>query len=816
MILIMNQCDLTAYPVSEVFDDVRKALLKNFRAVLSAPTGSGKSTVLPLALLNEPWLENRKIIILEPRRIAAYAVANQLARNLNCELGSVVGYRMRLDSCVSAATRIEVVTEGMLTRKLQQDPFLTDTALIIFDEFHERSLQSDLALALTLDSAESLREDLRILVMSATLESEKVSALLGNAPVISSQGRSYPVEIKYFPRRSDLSLCENCFLLVKSALTEESGSILVFLPGEADIKMVAGRLESSVNSPDINIIPLYGRLDNDLQRRAIEPPPPGKRKVVLATAIAESSLTIDGVRIVIDSGLTKIARYQIQNNLERLETVNISQDAAAQRAGRAGRTEPGIAWRMWSEYEESKREKARPSQISYSDLTGLILELAAWGITDIKNVRFMESLPEAALNAAYENLRKINAVDSSNKVTAHGRFIHNCALSVRSGHLIATAVKLKAPAMGIKLAALLDTVDTRRNDDPDITSLVKNIRNDKRLSAAWRLAQKTAKRLKVNLDIPDNEDISVGALLAAAFPESVARRRGNMGELRYLLASGKAAIWREMTDLARYEFIVALSMDDKTDNALLQLAAGVEEYEISELLADRFTDEISLKINPVDLSIDIAEERKLGAIVWSRRRAENPDRKQLCKELSNVVNKQNLQCLDFPDKVKRLRAQLSFIHKYDPECGLPLLSDQYIGEHLEELLYNFLPEKISKNMLKNVDWYMAVSSLLDYNMQRQLSRMLPEKITLENNREFKIDYTTDPPSVAGKLQWFFGVRRQPALFNGKLPLNIVLLSPANRPVQITCDIGNFWSGSYKLVRNDLRGRYPKHDWPENP
>ena len=812
----MSQCDLTAYPVAEVFDDIRNALQKNYRAVLSAPTGSGKSTVLPLALLDEPWLENRKIIILEPRRIAAYAVANQLARNLNCELGSTVGYRMRLDSCVSAATRIEVVTEGMLTRKLQQDPELADTALIIFDEFHERSLQADLALALTLDCAESLRGDLRILVMSATLESQKVSELLGNAPVITSQGRAYPVEIKYFPRRTDLSLCENCFSLVKNALTEESGSILVFLPGEADIRAVAERLEHSVNNPDINILPLYGRLDNDLQRRAIEPPPPGKRKIVLATAIAESSLTIDGVRIVIDSGLTKIARYQVQSNLERLETVNISQDAAAQRAGRAGRTEPGIAWRMWSEYEEAKRENTRPSQMSYCDLTGLVLELSAWGINKVEDVRFMEQPPEAALNAAYENLRKINAVDSTGNITMHGRFIHNCALGVRSGHLIATAVKLQVPAMGIKLAALLDTVDTRRNDNPDITVLLKNIKSDKRLSAAWRLAQKTAKRLKVNPDTPDNGEVSAGALLAAAFPEAVARRRGNMGDLRYLLAGGKAAMWREMTDLARYEFITALSLDDKADNDLLQLAAGVEEFEISEVLADRFTDEISLKIDPSDLSIDIAEERKLGAIVWNRRRAENPDRQQLCQELSKVINKQNLQCLDFPDKVKRLRAQLSFIHKYDPECGLPLLSDQYIGDHLEELLYNFLPEKISKNMLKNVDWYMAVSSLLDYNMQRQLSRMLPEKITLENNREFKIDYTTDPPSVSGKLQWFFGVRRQPALFNGKLPLNIVLLSPANRPVQTTGDIGNFWSGSYKLVRNDLRGRYPKHDWPENP
>ncbi|MBO5924053.1 MAG: ATP-dependent RNA helicase, partial [Lentisphaeria bacterium] len=392
--------DLSAYPVAEAADAVRSALAQHKKAVLSSPTGSGKSTVLPLLLLNEPWLANRKIVMLEPRRIATYAAANQLARNLNSELGTLVGYQMRLDRRISAETRIEVVTEGMLTARLQHDPELADVGLIIFDEFHERSLQADLALALALDCAESLRDDLRILAMSATIDCSKTAELLDNAPVIESKGRAYPVEIKYMPRRTDSTLSEAVADAVTTAYNEKSGSILAFLPGEGEIRTCEEILKKRIVAPTSYIVPLYGRLDNSLQRQAIEPAPENCRKIVLATAIAESSLTIDGVRVVIDSGLTKIAVYHAPTQLERLETVPISQSSAIQRAGRAGRTEPGVAWKLWSEYEDSKRQASHPSQMSYCDLSQMMLDLAAWGVRNPADLKFMEPVPEAAWQAA--------------------------------------------------------------------------------------------------------------------------------------------------------------------------------------------------------------------------------------------------------------------------------------------------------------------------------------------------------------------------------------------------------------------------------
>ena len=812
----MSRCDLSLYPVAEIFEPLRRALREQQRAVLSAPTGSGKSTVLPLALLDEPWLAGRKIIILEPRRIAAYAVANQLAANWGGDVGDVVGYRMRLERKVSAATRIEVLTEGMLTRKLQRDPELSDTALVIFDEFHERSLQADLALALTLDAAESLRDDLRILVMSATLDSAKTAALLGDAPQIESSGRSYPVDIKYFPRQTDRTLSESAASLAQKAYLEEKGSMLVFLPGEADIRSACEILEKQITDPACDIIPLYGRLDNALQRKAIEPAALGRRKIVLATAIAESSLTIDGVRVVIDSGFAKIARYQLNSNLERLETLPITRDAAAQRAGRAGRTEPGCAWRMWSEHEEVRREAVRPSQMSYADLSGMVLELAAWGVNNIEDLKFMEPPPAASISAAHSFLQKLGALDAQYKITPHGRLIHDSGLSVRAGHLIAVANRMQMPEKGIELAALLDGVDMRRCRFEDVNIMLNMLHSDKTLAQAERLAGEVGKRLRNKLYNGVQADHSAGKILAAAFPERVARRRGTLGELRYLTAGGKAAIWRDMVNIARSEFIVALGMDDRIDNAMLTLAAPVEDWEIEEVLADDFTEQVNLKINASELTVEAAIEQKLGAITWSSVRNGEPDRQQLCAELAAVIRKQGLQILHLPEKVLKLQSQTALILKLDPECGLPDLSDEALLMQLEELLDSALPEKFSKNMLKNIDWYQAVYNLLDYSQQRLLGRLLPEKIKLENGREFRIDYSGDQPCIAAKLQHFFGVRKQPSLLNGKLILAVVMLSPAGRPVQTTQDIGNFWSGSYKLVRSDLRGRYPKHDWPENP
>lgn len=808
--------NLSHYPVCQVVDQVKAALFTHKRAVLSSPTGSGKSTVLPLLLMDESYLAGRKIIILEPRRIAAYATACQLARNLGCQLGGMVGYRMRLERKVSAATRIEVLTEGMLTRKIQRDPELSDCAMIIFDEFHERSLQSDLALALTLDSAESLREDLRILLMSATLDTRQAADLLGGAPQITSSGRSYPVESRFFPRRSELSLSENIARLVMQAYESETGSMLVFLPGEGDIRACEKILQEHIKDPFCNIIPLYGRLDSESQKRAIEPPQHNFRKIVLATSIAESSLTIDGIRVVIDSGLTKMAVYHPATQLERLETIPISQASAIQRAGRAGRTAPGCAWKLWGEYEDAKRPLQQPSQLSCCDLSGMMLELAAWGVKNPADLKFMEPPPEASWSAAGKYLQSLKALDANFNLTAHGKRISEIGLSVRSGHLLALAEQVGAVRLGIKLAALLDGVDFRRNSCTDISLMLNDLSCNRDLHTAKRLSEEVARRLKLDLSGKDPADITPGWLLAKAFPDRIARRRGNLGELRYLTAGGREVLWYELNNTARNEFIVALNLDDRADNAMLLLACPVEAWEVESAAQEIFHSEIKLKISPEELSIEALEERKAGAIVWSRRRADSPERCALIKALKDLLLKHGLELLDLPESVKKLQDKLAFIHKYIPESTLPDLSDDFILEHIEELLENFLPEKFSKNMLKKIDWHQAIKSLLDYNQQQEINRLLPERIKLENNREFKIDYSCAPPMVSGKLQWFFGVYRQPALFNGRLKLAIQLLSPAGRPVQTTSNIGNFWQGSYKLVRNELKGRYPKHDWPENP
>lgn len=808
--------DLREYPIAPLLPETVRVLGRSGCAVLTAPTGSGKSTVLPLALLDAPWLEGRRIWMLEPRRIAAYAVAAQLAANHGDELGRTVGYRMRLERKVSSATRLEVVTEGMLTRQLQHDPELSGVGLVIFDEFHERSLQADLALALTLDVRRSLRSDLKLLAMSATLECEAVAALLGGVPILRGEGRCFPVAIRHFDRHDARETVSEVTSLVMRAWREETGSMLVFLPGEAEIRRVEERLRQQIADPDTMILPLYGKLDLAEQRRAILPCKVPLRKIVLATAIAESSLTIDGVRVVVDSGLTRVARFDPASGLTRLDTVPISQAAAAQRAGRAGRTEPGTVWRWWSAAEEARREVMRSCEIATADLSGLVLELAAWGVREPGELRWMEPPPDAAYQAALQLLIRLGALDAEGRLTPHGRKMHELGLEARIGHMVIRALELGMGRMGCRLAGLLEGFDFRRARHADIEYYLGRLDSDPALRQASRLAAELERRLGGRLRGPDTGGYSPGALLALAFFDRIGRRRGALGELRYLFTGGKGGVWREANDLARHEFLVAVEMEDRTEDAAIRLAAAVEEREIETLFAAEFTNEITLETDRSALTLEALERRRLGALIWREKRAEAPGKEPLLRAIAAFLRRHGLDMLEFPPALEALRARLQFVRRHEPDGGWPDWSESGILAGIEGILDGFLPERFSKNILKQIDFQAALKAQLTYDRRRRLDELAPEQLTLANGRSFRIDYSAENPVMAAKLQWFFGVRSHPALLHGQVPLTVQLLSPAGRPVQITTDLPGFWGGSYKLVRHELRGRYPKHDWPENP
>ena len=809
--------ELAHYPITPLLPELSEKLAQTGTAVLSAPTGSGKSTVLPLALLDAPWLAGRKIVMLEPRRIAAYAVAAQLADNYGEPLGAAVGFRMRLERKISAATRLEVVTEGILTRMLQRDPELSGVGLLIFDEFHERSLHADLALALALDVRRSLRSDLAILLMSATLECDKAAARLGGAPILRGEGRAFPVTIRHVSRNPRRELPEDMIDLILTARREDSGSMLVFLPGEAEIRRTETLLGSRLADPDTEILPLYGRMELAAQRRAILPCRAPRRKIVLATSIAESSLTIDGVRIVVDSGLARVSCFDPADGLTRLETVRISQAAAAQRAGRAGRTEPGTVWRLWSEAEEARREPMRPAEIMTADLSGMMLELAAWGVTEPETLCWMEPPPRPAWLAARKLLQRLGALDETGSLTPHGRRMHETGLSPRIAHMAVRAAEMGQRELGALLAGLLDGFDFRKAGNPDLEYYLHRMDRDASLRQARQLSEEILRRLRRIPCVRDSESrYSAGALLALAFPDRVGRRRGAVGSLRYLVSGGKGGVWREMNDLASHEFLVIPEMTDRAEDAEIRLAAAVDAWEIEELFAADFHEEVVLLENRADRTLEAVRHRKLGAIIWQERRADAPERDLLLSAVGNFLRRYGMAMLDSSPDSDKLRARVNFLRRHDPGGGWPDWSEQGILERIEEILSDFLPEKFSKNILRQIDFAAALRAQLPHDRTQRLNALAPEQMKLENGRVFRIDYSVNPPVMAGKLQWFFGVRRHPALLNGKLPLTVHLLSPAGRPVQITTDLPGFWQGSYRLVRTELRGRYPKHDWPENP
>lgn len=790
------------YPIHAVVADFLAKLENHSRCIVSAAPGAGKTTVLPLKLLSAPWRGDGRILVLEPRRLAVYAAACRLAENLGENVGETVGYRMRLENRVGPRTRIELVTEGILTRMLQDDPELNGVSAVIFDEFHERTIHGDTALALALDAQDNLRPDLKIIIMSATLDIQRLSEALG-APAVVSEGRSFPVEIFYRETSSSLPLPEQTAGVIQRALEARPGSLLAFLPGEGPIRRTAELLRGNL-AADVELHELYGRLDKELQRRAIAPAPAGKRKIVLATSIAETSLTIEGVKIVVDSGLTRSQTFSPVNGLTKLETVPISLASAEQRRGRAGRIEPGVCYRLWTQGEEKRMPEFTEPEILHSDLAPLALELAAWGIQDPNGLFWLDPPPQGHWRQAIRFLTELGAITTEGRLTDTGRNILKTGLEPRLGCLLFHGEKLGLKRSAAELAALLSEYDVRGGDSPDIRALLGRIKSMPRVL-------ELANRLGKGSDRKKADDYSVGLLLAFAYPDRIARLRPSGGG-RFVLSSGRSAILKESSPLAREPYLVAAELDAGDTDARIYLAAPLAETD--------FLDHFLLRESAV-LYWD--EERKLfrsrlrrvfGKLVVGEKEAPLPDGEAAAEAVLELIRERGLDLLPWTDELRRWCDRMNFIHRHRPE--FPDFSAEILLDELEHWLKPFCPRKISGNFMDRIDLGGALKSRLSYRQTQEADALAPERFTVPTGSNIRIDYSADPPVLPVRLQEMFGCRETPRIMNDKVGLLLHLLSPAMRPVQITADLAGFWQNSYQYVKSDLKGRYPKHDWPDDP
>ncbi|MDD3837740.1 MAG: ATP-dependent helicase HrpB [Phenylobacterium sp.] len=797
-------------PIHEVLGDLKTALAANASAVLVAPPGAGKTTVVPLELLAEPWLAGGKIILLEPRRLAARAAAERMARTLGEAVGETVGYRVRMQSKVSARTRIEVVTEGVFTRMILADPELPGVGCVIFDEFHERSLDADLGLALARDAQGVLREDLKLLVMSATLDGAAVADLLGGAPVVESQGRTFPVETRYLGRDERSRLEEQLARAVERALAAETGSLLVFLPGQGEIRRTAELLEARGPRPGVLIAPLYGALDPREQDAAISPPPPGVRKVVLATSIAETSLTIEGVRVVIDCGLARVPRYDPASGLTRLATVRVSRAAADQRRGRAGRTEPGVCYRLWDEAETRALPAYAEPEIRAADLSGLALDLARWGARDPAELAFLDPPPAGAYAEAAALLKRLGALDAEGVLTDHGRALGELPLPPRLGHML-----LKAAAHGqAPRAARIAAVLTERNlggRDADLTHRLESLERDRSARArdARALADRWARLAGPQGDAPP---VSDGVLLAYAYPERIARVRGPRGE--YLLVSGRGAFLEPTDALARAEWLAIGELGGGERRDRILLAAAAEAGDILAAFQSQLTEEARLEEGPGGLRVK--RLTLLGRIVVREAVEASPDPALLSAALLDQVRREGLGRLSFGPAARSLRDRVAFLRAAG-EADLPDLSDEALIARADAWLAPLLAGRRSLEAIPADQLDAALRALLPWDVQQRIDRAAPTHFTAPTGSRIPIDYAAEGgPKVEVRVQEVFSLSEHPTVGAGRMPLTLALLSPARRPIQLTRDLPGFWRGAWREVRAEMRGRYPKHVWPEDP
>jgi ATP-dependent helicase HrpB len=805
----------TPLPIDAVLGDLTCTLARHSTAVLVAPPGAGKTTRVPLALLDEAWTRGKKIIVLEPRRIAARAAAERMAQTLGEKVGETVGYRVRFGSKVSRATRIEVVTEGIFTRQILDDPEMNGVAAVLFDEFHERSLDADLGLALARDAQQGLREDLRILVMSATLDGARIAALLGDAPVIESQGRAFPVETRYLGRKPDQPIERQMADAIAQALRADGGSVLAFLPGAAEIRRTQTFLTERVSDPAIEIVPLFGALDAAVQDRAISPAPKGRRKVVLATSIAETSLTIEGVRIVVDCGLARVPRYEPDIGLTRLETVRAARAAVDQRRGRAGRTEPGVCYRLWDEPQTASLEAYTRPEILAADLSSLVLDLAHWGTNDPSTLAFLDSPPRPALIEARVLLRELDALDDDGRITAEGNSLRALALPPRLARMIVDAARLGAGDEAALIAAIL-TERGLGGDSVDLDARLDQFRRDRsqRAQSARQMAQRWAKQVNASPSPsePDN-GLSTGEILALAFPDRVARNRGKAS---FTLANGRGASMESTSALAREPYLAVAELTGTAASGRILLAAPITQNAIEARFAAHITVDDEITFDKAAMALRARRRKRLHAITLSEQPLAITPSAETARILADGLIAAGLTRLPWSKALKQWRDRVMFLRAAAPE-DWPDLSDAALAQTSRDWLEPALHDKTSLAEFSAGDLSDALMALLPWDLRARLDREAPTHFEAPTGTALPIDYEAEQgPTIAVRLQELFGLTVHPSIAKGRIPLMLELLSPAHRPVQVTRDLPGFWRGSYAAVRADLRGRYPRHPWPEDP
>lgn len=804
-------------PVAEIIPVVRQKLADSNTLVITAPPGAGKSTLLPLALMDEPWLEGKKILMLEPRRLAASTIARRMSNMLDEPIGKTVGYRVRFENRASAQTRIEVLTEGILTRMIHQDNSLENVGLVIFDEFHERNIQADIAMAFCRETQIVLRPDLRIAVMSATMDMPQLSQLL-NAPIVESKGKQFPVEIVYSADVDERLLPEMAAHLIVKAITEKEGDVLAFLPGQWEIRKCGELLSKQL--PQFAIHPLYGMLPPAKQYSAIMPHPYGKRKIVLATSIAETSLTIEGIGIVVDSGFGRTSKFDPKSGLSRLTTVRVSQDSADQRAGRAGRLGPGVCYRMWTKATQDRLSPFRTPEILETDLASLVLDMEQWGIRDVYQLTWLTPPPLGALSQATETLHQLNALEDG-RITLHGRQIHQLPCHPRIAHMLLMAEGKYRLGLATDLAAVLEERDPLENEEGvDINRRIESLRRHRSENRQGRNFEKVEKiagsyRKLLNVAI-NNEPVDpyeTGILLAYAYPERIAFARPG-ANAQFQLANGKLAMLDHRDDLAHEPWLAIALMDAREDRGKIFMASPLNPKDLASLVKEK---EI-ITWDTRKGGLIATKELRIGSIVLQSKPLPSPDGQQIIQAISEVVKNEGKQLLNFDEEVVQWQNRILSLRIWDPEEGWPDVSTANLLVNNKDWLSIYLQQVNKPEDLKKLNLLKILQHTLDFDRQNELARLAPEKIQVPSGSMIKLQYLSNgaPPILAVRLQELFGLNDTPLINQGKNAIVLHLLSPGFKPVQITSDLRSFWDLTYFEVRKELKRRYPKHAWPEDP